>query len=152
MSQSALGNGLPSDNYTFPPPRQPSMAGTKRARLDEDEGDYDDDDAFDPDFEAPGYTDEPNGHSDNGEPMPSTSNIPPQLPTPPTEDGTRSVGPAKGGRGRMASNNSEGGERERKSINIAYITDKSRRHITFSKRKAGIMKKVRLAALCVALD
>lgn len=30
----------------------------------------------------------------------------------------------------------------RRKIQIAYIEDKSRRHITFSKRKAGIMKKV----------
>lgn len=30
----------------------------------------------------------------------------------------------------------------RKKIKIEYIQDKSRRHITFSKRKAGIMKKV----------
>lgn len=31
----------------------------------------------------------------------------------------------------------------RRKICIKYIEDKSRRHITFSKRKAGIMKKVR---------
>jgi len=30
----------------------------------------------------------------------------------------------------------------RRKIDIEYIKDKSRRHITFSKRKAGIMKKV----------
>lgn len=30
----------------------------------------------------------------------------------------------------------------RRKIRIEYIEDKSRRHITFSKRKAGIMKKV----------
>lgn len=30
----------------------------------------------------------------------------------------------------------------RRKIKIEYITDKTRRHITFSKRKAGIMKKV----------
>ena len=30
----------------------------------------------------------------------------------------------------------------RRKINIEFIDDKSRRHITFSKRKAGIMKKV----------
>jgi hypothetical protein len=30
----------------------------------------------------------------------------------------------------------------RRKIKIEYINDKSRRHITFSKRKAGIMKKV----------
>lgn len=29
-----------------------------------------------------------------------------------------------------------------RKIEIAFIKDKSRRHITFSKRKAGIMKKV----------
>lgn len=34
------------------------------------------------------------------------------------------------------------GESGRRKIRIEYITDKSRRHITFSKRKAGIMKKV----------
>ncbi|MCJ1278878.1 transcription factor of the MADS box [Puttea exsequens] len=31
--------------------------------------------------------------------------------------------------------------RERRKIDIKFIQDKSRRHITFSKRKAGIMKK-----------
>ncbi|ODV89989.1 hypothetical protein CANCADRAFT_13507, partial [Tortispora caseinolytica NRRL Y-17796] len=31
--------------------------------------------------------------------------------------------------------------RERRKIEIKFIKDKSRRHITFSKRKAGIMKK-----------
>ena len=40
----------------------------------------------------------------------------------------------------------EGGTREKRSgrrkIKIEYIEDKNRRHITFSKRKAGIMKKV----------
>lgn len=35
----------------------------------------------------------------------------------------------------------------RRKIKIEYIEDKSRRHITFSKRKAGIMKKVPCAAL-----
>lgn len=34
----------------------------------------------------------------------------------------------------------------RRKINIEFIEDKSRRHITFSKRKAGIMKKVYLLA------
>lgn len=33
------------------------------------------------------------------------------------------------------------GSRERRKIEIKFIEDKSRRHITFSKRKAGIMKK-----------
>ncbi|WWC71151.1 uncharacterized protein I206_105104 [Kwoniella pini CBS 10737] len=33
------------------------------------------------------------------------------------------------------------GEPSRRKIKIEYINDKSRRHITFSKRKAGIMKK-----------
>lgn len=37
--------------------------------------------------------------------------------------------------------------RERRKIEIKFIQDKSRRHITFSKRKAGIMKKV-----CVSLS
>jgi len=35
----------------------------------------------------------------------------------------------------------EKGSRERRKIEIKFIADKSRRHITFSKRKAGIMKK-----------
>ena len=39
----------------------------------------------------------------------------------------------------------EKGGRERRKIEIKFISDKSRRHITFSKRKAGIMKKVRCA-------
>jgi pheromone receptor transcription factor len=34
--------------------------------------------------------------------------------------------------------------RERRKIEIKFIQDKSRRHITFSKRKAGIMKKVQI--------
>src|ERR1700754_5075426 len=38
----------------------------------------------------------------------------------------------------------EKGGRERRKIEIKFIQDKSRRHITFSKRKAGIMKKVRI--------
>lgn len=39
--------------------------------------------------------------------------------------------------------------RERRKIEIKFIQDKSRRHITFSKRKAGIMKKVHSAiVLC----
>jgi len=33
------------------------------------------------------------------------------------------------------------GGKERRKIDIKFIQDKSRRHITFSKRKAGIMKK-----------
>ena len=37
----------------------------------------------------------------------------------------------------------EDGKASRRKIQIEYIKDKSRRHITFSKRKAGIMKKVR---------
>lgn len=40
----------------------------------------------------------------------------------------------------------EKGGRERRKIEIKFISDKSRRHITFSKRKAGIMKKVRQAS------
>ena len=37
--------------------------------------------------------------------------------------------------------------RERRKIEIKFIQDKSRRHITFSKSKAGIMKKVRWCSL-----
>lgn len=43
----------------------------------------------------------------------------------------------------------EKGGRERRKIEIKFIQDKSRRHITFSKRKAGIMKKVRILHYCV---
>jgi hypothetical protein len=39
---------------------------------------------------------------------------------------------------------SKDGDPLRRKIRIEYITDKSRRHITFSKRKSGIMKKVNL--------
>jgi len=35
----------------------------------------------------------------------------------------------------------------RRKIKIEFINDKSRRHITFSKRKAGIMKKVHILCL-----
>lgn len=38
-------------------------------------------------------------------------------------------------------------ENARRKIKIEYIEDKSRRHITFSKRKAGIMKKASLFLL-----
>lgn len=40
------------------------------------------------------------------------------------------------------------GGKERRKIDIKFITDKSRRHITFSKRKAGIMKKVSAHPWC----
>lgn len=40
--------------------------------------------------------------------------------------------------------------RERRKIEIKFIQDKSRRHITFSKRKAGIMKKVSFQPLRIA--
>jgi len=42
----------------------------------------------------------------------------------------------------------EKGTKERRKIDIKFIQDKSRRHITFSKRKAGIMKKVCVQLLC----
>ncbi|OWP05844.1 hypothetical protein B2J93_962 [Marssonina coronariae] len=42
--------------------------------------------------------------------------------------------------------------RERRKIEIKFITDKSRRHITFSKRKAGIMKKVGFQCLGSRVD
>ena len=41
--------------------------------------------------------------------------------------------------------------RERRKIEIKFIQDKSRRHITFSKRKAGIMKKVWYCQLSCAM-
>lgn len=45
----------------------------------------------------------------------------------------------EGGDGGYRGNEKRSGRRK---IKIEYIGDKSRRHITFSKRKAGIMKKV----------
>jgi pheromone receptor transcription factor len=42
--------------------------------------------------------------------------------------------------------------RERRKIEIKFIQDKSRRHITFSKRKAGIMKKVRTGSNSTSLE
>lgn len=44
------------------------------------------------------------------------------------------------------------GGRERRKIEIKFIADKSRRHITFSKRKAGIMKKVRAGSRFTACN
>ncbi|KAL4984403.1 SRF-type transcription factor (DNA-binding and dimerization domain)-domain-containing protein [Aspergillus falconensis] len=48
-------------------------------------------------------------------------------------------------RNRMSADDDDDDEdktgRERRKIEIKFIQDKSRRHITFSKRKAGIMKK-----------
>lgn len=53
-------------------------------------------------------------------------------------------------RSRMSADDDDDDEdkpgRERRKIEIKFIQDKSRRHITFSKRKAGIMKKVRTSA------
>lgn len=57
-----------------------------------------------------------------------------------------SEGPRGVKRSRMAADDDDDDEdkpgRERRKIEIKFIQDKSRRHITFSKRKAGIMKKV----------
>jgi hypothetical protein len=39
----------------------------------------------------------------------------------------------------------------RRKIKIEFIDDKSRRHITFSKRKAGIMKKVIISPIILSL-
>lgn len=39
-------------------------------------------------------------------------------------------------------------DKGRRKIEIEYIQKKEKRHITFSKRKAGIMKKVRRASVC----
>ena len=51
------------------------------------------------------------------------------------EDGSDDDKENNHGNGNKASN-------VRRKIKIEYISDKSKRHITFSKRKAGIMKKV----------
>lgn len=63
-------------------------------------------------------------------------------------NGTAAVGESRGiKRARPSTaddddDDDEKGGRERRKIEIKFISDKSRRHITFSKRKAGIMKKV----------
>ncbi|KAJ6008593.1 hypothetical protein N7499_001356 [Penicillium canescens] len=56
------------------------------------------------------------------------------------------AGPERGTkRNRMSADDEDDDDdkpgRERRKIEIKFIQDKSRRHITFSKRKAGIMKK-----------
>ncbi|KXN72418.1 SRF-TF-domain-containing protein [Conidiobolus coronatus NRRL 28638] len=58
--------------------------------------------------------------------------------------GNNTVGsPPKGHDSDGGDNSDEGNDKRsgRRKIKIEYIPDKSRRHITFSKRKAGIMKK-----------
>ncbi|CAG8696296.1 19448_t:CDS:2 [Gigaspora rosea] len=40
----------------------------------------------------------------------------------------------------------------RRKIKIEYIDDKSRRHITFSKRKAGIMKKLHMSTFAIFVN
>ncbi|QSL66583.1 hypothetical protein MERGE_000965 [Pneumocystis wakefieldiae] len=47
----------------------------------------------------------------------------------------------EGKRARIEEDDEDKVNRERRKIEIKFIEDKSRRHITFSKRKAGIMKK-----------
>lgn len=65
------------------------------------------------------------------------------------DDGSGSLGMENRGvkRARAAADDDDDDDdkpgRERRKIEIKFIQDKSRRHITFSKRKAGIMKKVR---------
>lgn len=58
------------------------------------------------------------------------------------------AGAAAAAGGRPSGANNAAGERDmhtgRRKIRIEFIEDDSRRHITFSKRKAGIMKKVSL--------
>ncbi|CAK9442130.1 uncharacterized protein LODBEIA_P58730 [Lodderomyces beijingensis] len=62
--------------------------------------------------------------SNNGNPMSAS------LSNPPVDDDDDDDG-----------NSSGKTQKERRKIEIKFIQDKSRRHITFSKRKAGIMKK-----------
>jgi pheromone receptor transcription factor len=65
--------------------------------------------------------------------------------------GNGNVGESRGVKRQRASapdeddDDDDKGGRERRKIEIKFINDKSRRHITFSKRKAGIMKKVSVA-------
>lgn len=66
------------------------------------------------------------------------------------DDGNGTLGAADASRGTKRARQQDDDDddddkpgRERRKIEIKFIQDKSRRHITFSKRKAGIMKKVR---------
>jgi hypothetical protein len=60
------------------------------------------------------------------------------------QDETGAGSPNSGGDDESGSDEQKTEKRQgRRKINIEFITDKSRRHITFSKRKLGIMKKVR---------
>ncbi|KAL2269521.1 hypothetical protein VTJ83DRAFT_1705 [Remersonia thermophila] len=54
---------------------------------------------------------------------------------------TRGIKRQRPNNGEDDDDDDEKGGRERRKIEIKFISDKSRRHITFSKRKAGIMKK-----------
>jgi len=54
------------------------------------------------------------------------------------EDADSSVGSKKRRKRRNSSDDKKGGRRK---INIEFIENKSRRHVTFSKRKAGLIKK-----------
>lgn len=76
------------------------------------------------------------------------------------EEGVAAVG--GGGAGEVGGGGGGGGERKyskkrnatstgRRKIEIQYIDDKSKRHVSFTKRKAGLMKKVSSVSLSVLL-
>jgi pheromone receptor transcription factor len=82
----------------------------------------------------------------------SSSSDDPSLAAPPINPGDADMGQNSNGNKRSRGpredddeldddEDDEGSKKERRKIEIAFIKDKSRRHITFSKRKAGIMKK-----------
>lgn len=89
--------------------------------------------------------------------MADITNVADEKPTPPQDELAAAAAAAGNGslenrgtkRPRMSAGDEDEDEddkpgRERRKIEIKFIQDKSRRHITFSKRKAGIMKKVRV--------
>lgn len=78
-----------------------------------------------PDQTSPTELDESHAVGSNGSGAQETRGIKRQRPSAPDDD----------------DDDDEKGGRERRKIEIKFISDKSRRHITFSKRKAGIMKK-----------
>lgn len=53
------------------------------------------------------------------------------------------IAAAEAARGDTGSGSGQDDKEPRRKIEIGYIEKKEKRHITFSKRKAGIMKKVR---------
>lgn len=109
----------------------PTLGGTLVPSVDSEEDDDDDDEDED-------------GHKKRKRRGPGSSG------SGGSKNGSASGGSKQGlgGAKMSAGGPTAAGERDihtgRRKIRIEFIEDDSRRHITFSKRKAGIMKKVRL--------